>query len=352
MNQVNSLPSDYRKLLQSVKKQIQESRIRAYRTVNKELIQLYWNIGEEIATRQERDGWGKSVVERLSLDLRKEFPSKSGFSAPNLWFMRQLYLEYRESLNLLRLVREIPWGQNISIMTKVKDLEAREYYLKMTAELGWSRKALLHQIETQAYNRHKLVFKQHNFKDTLPASLAEQADQAMKDVYTLDFLGITKPVIEREFERQLINQIRDVLLEFGHGFAFIGNQYQVKFGEEVYFIDLLFYHRKLKCLVAIELKSGKFKPEYTGKMNFYLNLLNVSIREPDENPSIGIILCGDRNRMVVEYALKGINQPIGVAGYELTKHLPSELADKLPQPEELERQIMIEIGKDDTKADS
>jgi predicted nuclease of restriction endonuclease-like (RecB) superfamily len=352
MHQDNSLQSDYLKLLQSVKEQIQESRIRVYRTVNKELIQLYWNIGKEIAIRQERDGWGKSVVERLSLDLRKEFPSRSGFSAPNLWFMRQLYLEYRDSPNLLHLVREIPWGQNISVMTKVKDVKAREYYLKMTAETGWSRKALLHQIETQAHKRHKLAFKQHNFKDTLPSMLAEQADQAMKDVYALDFLGITKPVIEREFERQLINQIRDVLLEFGHGFAFIGNQYQVKLGEEIYFIDLLFYHRKLKCLVAIELKSGKFKPEYTGKMNFYLNLLNESIREPDENPTIGIILCGDRNRMVVEYALKGINQPMGVAGYELTKHLPFELADKLPQPEELERQIMKEIGKDDITGDS
>ena len=231
-------------------------------------------------------------------------------------------------------------------------MQEREYYLRMTAELGWSRNVLMHQIISEAYKRHKISSKQHNFKDTLPASIAEQADQAMKDVYALDFLGITKPVVEREFERQLINQISDVLLEFGHGFAFIGNQYQVKLGEEVYFIDLLFYHRKLKCLVAIELKSGKFKPEYTGKMNFYLNLLNESIREPDENPSIGIILCGDRNRVVVEYALKGINRPMGVAGYELTKHLPSEFADKLLQPEELERQIMIEIGKDEMKGQS
>ena len=238
------------------------------------------------------------------------------------------------------------------ILSKVKDSREREYYLRMTAEIGWSRKVLLHQIETQAHKRHKISSKQHNFKDTLPHVIAEQAEQAMKDVYALDFLGITKPVIEREFERQLINQIRDVLLEFGHGFAFIGNQYQVKLGKDVYFIDLLFYHRKLKCLVAIELKSGKFKPEYTGKMNFYLNLLNESSREPDENPSIGIILCGDRNRMLVEYALKGINQPMGVAGYELTKHLPSELADKLPQPEELERQIMKEIGNDEMMGES
>ncbi len=349
MNKINSLPSDYGKLLQSVKKQIQESRIRAYRTVNKELIQLYWNIGKEILERQEREGWGRSIVKRLSNDLRKEFLGTSGFSSQNLWYMRQFYSEYRDYANLQQLVGEIPWSHNLLIISRVKDMQEREYYLRMTAELGWSRNVLMNQILSEAYKRHKISSKQHNFKDTLPASLAEQAEQAMKDVYALDFLGITKPVVEREFERQLINQIRDVLLEFGHGFAFVGNQYQVKLGEEVYFIDLLFYHRKLKCLVAIELKSGKFKPEYTGKMNFYLNLLNESIREPGENPSIGIILCGDRNRMVVEYALKGINQPMGVAGYELTKYLPSELADKLPQPEELERQIMIEIGKDEMK---
>ena len=345
MKKINSLPADYGHLLQSVKKQIQKSRIRAYRTVNKELIQLYWNIGKEISERQESEGWGKSVVKRLSNDLRMEFPGTSGFSSQNLWYMRQFYSEYKEFTNLQQLVGEIPWGHNLLILSKVKDSREKEYYLRMTAKMGWSRNVLLHQIETQAHKRHMLDSKQHNFNDTLPSALAEQADRAMKDVYALDFLGITKPVVEREFERQLINQIRNVLLEFGHGFAFIGNQYQIKLGEEVYFIDLLFYHRKLKCLVAIELKSGKFKPEYAGKMNFYLNLLNESVREPDENPSIGIILCGNRNRMVVEYALKGIDRPMGVAGYELTKHLPSDLADKLPQPEELERQIMMELGK-------
>ncbi|MFV1976329.1 MAG: PDDEXK nuclease domain-containing protein, partial [Candidatus Scalindua sp.] len=184
-------------------------------------------------------------------------------------------------------------------------------------------------------------------QDTLPAALAEQADHAMKDVYALDFLGITKPVVERELERRLVKHIRDVLLEFGHGFAFIGNQYPIKLENEEYFIDLMFYHRKLKCLVAIELKSGKFKPEYAGKMNFYLNLLNDFHREPDENPAIGIILCGDRNRLEVEYALKGINKPVGVAEYTLTRRLPSEFAGKLPKPKELEKQIMQELGKDD-----
>jgi predicted nuclease of restriction endonuclease-like (RecB) superfamily len=349
---IQKLPSDYAAFLKTIKQHISESRIQAYRAVNKELIGLYWNIGREIALRQKRDGWGKSIVEKLSYDLREELPGTSGFSTQNLWYMRQFYLEYNEHPNLQQVVGEIPWGQNLIIIAKVKELSAREYYLKMTVEMGWSRNVLLHQIQTQAHKRHKLATKQHNFPDTLPAALAEQADQAMKDVYALDFLGITKPVVERELERRLVNQIRSVLLEFGHGFAFIGNQYPVKLGNEEYFIDLLFYHRKLKCLVAIELKAGKFKPEYAGKMNFYLNLLNDFVREPDENLSIGIILCGDRNRMEVEYSLKGIEKPMGVAEYTLTRKLPSDLVDKLPKPEELERQIMQELGKEEMEGEA
>lgn len=343
----NTLPHDYGDLLQSIKQRIRESRIRAYRSVNRELMELYWSIGQDIVTRQERDGWGKAVVERLSLDLRREFPSASGFSAPNLWFMRQMYAEYRDHPNLLQLVREIPWGQNITIMTKLKESAERAYYLHMTAEMGWSRSVLLHQIKTDAYRRHGVAAKQHNFRETLPEALAEQADEAMKDVYALDFLGITKPVVERELERRMINHIRDVLLELGQGFAFVGSQYPLRLAEEEYFLDLLFYHRRLRCLVAIELKAGKFRPEYAGKMNFYLNLLNDFVREPGENPAIGIILCGDRNRMEVEYALKGIDKPVGVAEYTLTRELPPDFAGKLPRAEVLEREIMRELGKDE-----
>ncbi len=345
------LPSGYGDLLQTVKKRIQESRILAYRAVNKELIQLYWNIGREIAERQAREGWGKSIVERLSHDLREEFSGTSGFSSQNLWYMRQFYSEYKDHPDLQQLVGEIPWGQNLLILSKVKDKQEREYYLSMTAEMGWSRNVLLNQIKTRAYLRHKATSKQHNFRDTLPMAIAEQADQAMKDVYALDFLGITMPIVERELERRMVNRIREVLLEFGHGFAFIGNQYPIKLNDEEYFIDLLFYHRKLKCLVAIELKTGSFKPEYAGKMNFYLNLLNDFVREPDENPSIGIILCGDRNRIEVEYSLKGIDKPVGVAEYTLTRKLPAELADKLPKPEELEKEIMQELGKEELEGE-
>jgi len=341
----NMLPSDYSVFLQAIKQHVKQSRILAYRAVNKGLIEVYWNIGREIAERQSRDGWGKSVVERLSHDLREEFPGASGFSTPNLWFMRQMYLEYKDQQNLLQLVREIPWGQNIAIMTKVKDRQAREYYLGMTAQMGWSRNVLLHQIKTDAHRRHSLAPKQHNFQDTLPEALADQAEQAMKDVYALDFLGITRPVVERELERRMVNQIRDVLLELGQGFAFIGSQYPLMLNDEQYFVDLLFYHRKLNCLVAIELKTGKFKPEYAGKMNFYLNLINDYVKEPSENPAIGIILCGDRKRMEVEYSLRGIDKPMSVAEYTLTRELPDKFRDKLPKVEDLENRIMQELGR-------
>ena len=336
----------YAEMLLQIKKAVRESRLRAQRTVNRELIDLYWRIGREIADRQEREGWGKSIVESLSHDLQEEFPGVQGFSPPNLWFMRQMALEYRDDQILLQLVREIPWGQNITIMTKLKDPAARAYYLRMTAEMGWSRNVLLNQIKGQAYERHQLAEKQHNFAKTLPEHLAAQADEAMKDVYLLDFLGITKPVVERELERRMVNRIRDVILEMGYGFAFVGNQYRVSLEGKDYFIDLLFYHRRLKSLVAVELKSGGFLPEYAGKMNFYLNLLDDLVREPGENPSIGIILCADRNRVEVEYALRGIDKPVGVAEYTLTHDLPAELAGKLPDAGQIEAEILRELASE------
>lgn len=339
-----SATGTYADMLRSIKTAVSASQLRAQRTVNRELIGLYWIIGKEIAQRQEQEGWGKSVVEQLSRDLCQEFPGQQGFSMQNLWYMRQFFLEYQAEPNLQQLVGEIPWGQNLLIMAKVKDPAARTYYLRMTAEQGWSRNVLLNQVKGQAYERHVLAEKQHNFAETLPEHLAGQADEAMKDVYLLDFLGIGKPVVEREMERRMVNRIKDVILELGYGFAFLGNQYRVSLEGKDYFIDLLFYHRRLKSLVAVELKSGAFLPEYAGKMNFYLNLLDDFVREPDENPSIGIILCADRNRVDVEYALRGIDKPMGVAGYSLTHDLPKELAGKLPDAKQIEAEILRELG--------
>jgi predicted nuclease of restriction endonuclease-like (RecB) superfamily len=343
MNDIDITPSDYANLLASIKKRIAISRGRAVRAASRELIDLYWYIGQQITERQEKQGWGKSVVEQLSKDLREEFPSAQGFSAPNLWHMRRFFLIYQCDTILQQLVREIPWGQNILIMTRIKDPKEQEYYLRATAEMAWSRDVLLNQIKAGAYERHALVQKQHNFERALPEHLAEQADKAMKDVYMLDFLDIGKPILERELERRMVSSIRDVLLELGFGFAFIGNQYKVSTGNKDYFIDLLFYHRGLTCLVAVELKVGTFQPEHAGKMNFYLNLLDDTVRQPHENPSIGLILCADRDQVDVEYALRGIDKPVGVAEYRLTKELPDEIADKLPDTKQIEQQIMKEL---------
>lgn len=266
-----------------------------------------------------------------------------GFSARNLWDMRRLYDEYRQDKKLRQLVAEIPWGQNLLILNKVKESRARDYYLRATLEMGWSRNVLLNQIKAKAYERQDLVPKQHNFQSALPIHLAEQADKAMKDVCMLDFLGMTKPVLERELENRMVIAIKDVLLELGYGFAFLGSQYRIKAGKNDYFIDLLFYQRRLQCLVAIELKAGAFIPEYAGKMNFYLNLLDDYVREKNENPSIGIILCADRDHLEVEYALRGIKKPVGVAEYQLTGKLPKMLAGKLPDAAVLKQEIMKEL---------
>lgn len=342
----------YKAFVVHVETAIRQARIKVAKSATRELIQLYWSLGKAITEKQEQLGWGKSVVDQLSKDLRKSFVGRRGLFTQNLWYMRQFYLEYRDGLNLQRLVGEIPWGQNITIMSRVKDPNEREYYLKATAEMGWSRDVLIHQIESNAYGRHQLANKQHNFEKALPEHLAEQADQAMKDVYMLDMLGVEKPVLEAELERNLVNKIQDVMLELGYGFAFIGNQYRIVANDNEYFIDLLFSNRRLNALVAIELKVGRFKPEYAGKMNFYLNLLDDYVREPGENPSIGIILCKEKDRFEVEYALRGIEKPVGVSEYSLTRELPPEFYNKLPDPQLLEEQILLELGNIESLLDT
>jgi predicted nuclease of restriction endonuclease-like (RecB) superfamily len=337
--------ADYGALLASIKARIAQSRLRAFRAANEEVINLYWYIGKKLAERRADEGWGESAVERLSRDLRRAYPGVSGFSARNLWDMQRLYNEYKNAPKLRRLVAEIPWGQNLLILARAKGPAERGYYLRATAEMAWTRDVLLNQMKARAYERHILARKQHNFARALPEHLAEQADKAMKDVYMLDFLGIGKPVLEREIERRIVNRIRDVLLEMGCGFAFMGNQYRVSVGTKDYFIDLLFYHRALRCLVGVEIKTGSFVPEHAGKMNFYLNILDERVRRPDENPSIGLILCADRDKVDVEYALRGIHKPVGVAEYRLTKDLPPEMAGKLPDARQIEREVMRELAQ-------
>ena len=339
------LPSTYQQLLNDIKKHIIESRIQAIRAVNKHLIQLYWQIGKLIHQQQEIHGWGKSVVEKLSSDLRKTYPDNNSFSARNLWFMRQLYEEYIQhsyednpnlkqavsDLNdLIKLLSSVPWGHNILIMQRIKDIQERIYYLKSSAKYGWTRAVLLNQIKANSYQRRHIHSQQHNFSQTLEPYWEEQAVEAIKSSYNLEFLGISQPVKEKDLEDKLVEKLQQFLLELGYGFTYIGRQFKLALGENTYYIDLLFYNRKIQCLVAFELKAGKFKPEYAGKMNFYLELLDEQLKEHHENPSIGIILCAEKDKLEVEYALRISNKPMGVVEYQLTQQLPEELNGKLP----------------------
>jgi predicted nuclease of restriction endonuclease-like (RecB) superfamily len=311
---------------------------------------LYWSLGRLIVERQETLGWGNAVVEQLSIDLKAEFPQMTGFSPRNLWFIKQFYETYTQAPELLKqLVSEVPWGHNILIMQRVKDEAARRYYLEATARLGWTRNVLLNQIKGEAY-RVSLEDKSNNFALALPEHLAEQAREMLKSRYSLGFLGLTQAVKEQELEQSLLTRLKDFLLELGYGFCFIGNQYRLTLGDNEYFIDLLFYHRFLKCLVAIELKTGRFRPEYAGKMDFYLEVLNDRERAPDDNPAIGIVLCAEKDRLEVEFSLKSKANPIGVATYQLHPQPPEEYRGLLPKDEDWQRLLdlaLVEVDNED-----
>jgi predicted nuclease of restriction endonuclease-like (RecB) superfamily len=359
----NSPTPDYRDFLAEVKGRIQSARITAGRAVNRELVMLYWDIGRGIVEKQKIAGWGNAVVERLAADLRAAFPDMRGFSTSHLWRMVQLYSTYSSHdflaqtekewkkicksqpqqqpmpKNLAQAVRdlvsEIPWGHHVFMLGKVKEPNALFYYLRATAQCGWSRNVLINQIKAEAYERAVKEKKTHNFALALPEHFAEQADEMLKSRYNLEFLGISQPMKERELENHLISRLQQFLLELGYGFCFIGRQYRLSLGEKEYFVDLLFYHRFLKTLVAFDLKIGEFEPEHAGKMDFYLNLLNEKERGPEDGPSIGIILCAEKDDVEVEFALKTKTNPIGVAEYVLRGKLPTEFKGKLPTARQL-----------------
>jgi predicted nuclease of restriction endonuclease-like (RecB) superfamily len=333
--------SIYKELFNSIVGTINSSRFNAFKAVNKHLISLNFEVGKLIVDSQNKNDWGKSIVDTLSKDINKIIDGKKGYSPQNLWNMRQFYLEYKNETTLLKLALDIPWGHNMLIIQKIKDEKERKYYLKTTNDMAWSRAVLLNQIKADAYQRHLVAPKQNNFDKVLPVHLSEQANEALKSEYNLDFLGITAPILERKLENKLIENIRDLIMELGYGFCFIGNQYRLKLSTKEYFIDLLFYHRVLKCLVAIELKTVEFEPEFAGKMNFYLELLDDQVKEFDDNPSIGIILCPDKNDSVVEFALRTTSKPIGVSSFKLTDKLPEKLKGKIPNAEELKQMLTI-----------
>ena len=324
---------DYGSLLGEIKQRIRSAQYEALKSVNKELICLYWDIGKMITKKQEGKTWGKSIVEQLSKDLQTEFSGMKGFSERNIWYMRNIYNIYSKNLKLQPLVAEIGWTHNIIIMDKCKDDLEREFYIRMTRKFGWSKNVLTIKIESKTYE--KTMLNQTNFNETLPKEIKNQAKLAVKDEYIFDFLELSDEHSEKELERAAIAKIERFLLEMGGVFAFIGSQYRLEVNGEEYFIDLLLYHRILKCLVAIELKIGKFLPEHVGKMQFYLALLDDKLNMENENPSIGIILCKSKDKTIVEYALRESNRPIGIAEYRIVRNLPEEFEGKFPAPKQI-----------------
>lgn len=328
-----SNPAEYPRLLSAVKERIRSAQYEALKAVNKELVGLYWDIGRMIVERQDVEGWGKAVVDQLAADVQAEFPGITGFSRRNIFYMREFYLLYRNDMRVQPLVAQIGWSHNLVIMERCKDPLEREFYLRMTRKFGWSKSVLIHQIDNQSYE--KSLLGQTNFDQVLTPELRAQAKLAVKDEYTFDFLELGEQHSERELERALIARVEDFLRAMGGMFALMGSQYRLEVDGREFFIDLLLFHRRLRCLVAIELKVGEFLPEFVGKMQFYLAALDLQVRQEDENPSIGIILCKEKSRTIVEYALRDARKPIGVATYEITKTLPKALKGQLPSPKEI-----------------
>ena len=367
--------TQYGEFIKYIKELIYKHQYEAMKQVNTGLLQLYWEIGEEIYHRQSKQGWGKAVVEILSKELQKEFPGDSGYSTTNLWRMRSFYLEYSQSANLpppvgeiqktnlpplvgenkadgkeLKplvsdltasqdkailppLVAEISWTKNCIIIEKCKDPLEREFYIRITKKFGWSKNILINNIENNAYEKY--LTNQTNFEKTIPEKYKHQAKLAVKDEYNFKFLDMGLEHSEEELEAAIVKKIRAFLIEMGGLYSFIGNQYHINIDGDDSYIDLLLFHRQLRCLIAIELKVGDFLPEYTGKIQYYLAVLDDTVRLPDENPSIGIIVCQSKKRTKVEYALKYSNAPIGVASYKLHNELPKEMQSLLPTPDEV-----------------
>lgn len=333
------LSPEYLNFRNEITSRIRSAQYEALKAVNKEMIALYWEIGRRITEQQVALGWGKSVVENLSRDIQKEFPGIKGFGVSNMWDMARFYSEYRSNEILQPLVGEISWSKHIVILTKCKETQQRQFYILSTKKYGWTKDVLINKIEAKTYENYLLG--QSNFDMTLPEKIKNQAILALKDEYTFDLVGLSEEHSEYELEQAIIKNIRAFLMEFGPDFAFVGNQYRIEVDGKEYFIDLLLYNRRLQAMIAIELKIGEFLPEYKGKMEFYLNVLNDTVKLPHENPAIGIIICKSKSRMIVEYALKSSTMPIGVATYSLSPELPEAYKELLPTSEEIAKKIEL-----------
>lgn len=336
---MSNIPGDktYLELLLEVKTKIRAAQIQAMVTVNRQLVLLYWEIGQSILERQRLANWGDKILKQLAADLKMEFPNMEGFSMTNLKYMRQFARAYPELPIGQAPLDQLSWYHNITLLQKCPDEQRRFWYAAAALEYGWSRDVLVHQIETRLFERQGTA--PSNFKATLPKPDSDLAQQTLKDPYIFDFLTLSAEAKEKDLESQLVKHITRFLLELGAGFAFVGSQFPVPIDSEEYRIDLLFYHLKLRRYVAIDLKMRNFKPDDAGKMNFYLSALDDLVKSETDDPSIGIILCKDKKNVVVEYALKDLSKPIGVSAYLLTAALPEELKSSLPSVEDFERKL-------------
>jgi predicted nuclease of restriction endonuclease-like (RecB) superfamily len=327
----------YAAFLDEVKARVRAAQIRAALAVNAELVLLYWRIGRDILGRQKKEGWGAQVIARLSADLRSAFPEMAGFSPRNLKYMRAFAEAWPDEKIVQAPLARLTWYHNLALLEKASGRDERLWYASQAIEHGWSRNVLVAQIETQLHTRAGKALT--NFKAALPPPQSDLAQQTLKDPYVFDFLTLAPDAQERDLERGLVEHVRDFLLELGVGFAFVGSQVHLEVGGEDFFLDLLFFHLKLRCFVVIELKTGAFKPEYAGKMNFYLSAVDTQLRHDGDQPSIGLVLCKEKNRLIVEYALRDTSKPIGVSAYRLLEKLPARLKGSLPTVEALEEEL-------------
>lgn len=330
-------PKGYSKWLAELKSRVHQAQQRTSLTVNRELILLYWHIGRDILARQEEQGWGTKVIERLAHDLRNTFPNMKGFSRSNLLYMRAFAQAWPDEKIVQQAVGQLPWGHNLVLLSKLKTADERQAYAQKALEHGWSRNVLVMQIETRLLERQGMAIT--NFQQHLPKPDSDLAQESLKDPYCFDFLGLTETAKEREIEGALVQHVTQFLLELGAGFAFVGRQVLLSVGDEEFFIDLLFYHLKLRCYVVIELKTGKFKPEHLGQLGFYMTAVDRQIKTEQDGATIGLLLCKSKNKIVVEYALGDKTQPMGIAEYKLQEALPELFESSLPSIEQIEREL-------------
>ena len=331
------MPADYVQWLADIKNRVLTARHKAVLAVNAELVSLYWHIGRDILQRQAAQGWGSKVIDRLGRDLREAFPEMKGFSRANLLYMRAFAEAWTDFEIVQQSVGQLPWGHNVLLLNRIKEQEARLFYVQKAIAENWSRATLEVHIKNRLHERQGKAVT--NFAARLPASTSALVQETLKDPYLFDFLSLGEDAQEREIENALVQHITRFLLELGNGFAFVGRQYRLEVNGDEFFIDLLFYHTRLKCYVVVELKATAFKPEHAGQLNFYLAAVDAQIKAPDDHPTIGLLLCKTQNRLVAEYALSGIDKPIGIAEYELVRALPEPLVTNLPTVEELENEL-------------